>query len=195
MPEQQPESKDVKVDLLWKMYELLDKESSSLEKEMLRSFVYAAIVIGIPFGIGKIEGVKFENVSYFIPFAFLLLYYYYLTLMYFVICISIHKAGIEKKINTLLDQDGLLNYNSAFTKAVYGDVFLPWKNKKIVPAPNLVLAVFILAAIFTVTLTGHLLRDWWLALFCIICFMTALITLYVFFYLEAVINKKWNPSE
>ena len=190
-----------KIDILWEGYKLFDEESGRLEKEMLRCFIYAAVVIAIPFGVTKLGGdenigATIEKTKRLVPFAILLVYYYYLTLMYFVICISIYKSGIEKKINDLVGDNNFINYNSLFTYKIYSKVLLPIWKKRLIPSPNLILAFLILGAIITVTFSEDLLpAGEWSIFFYLICGFTVFITLYVFFHLSEVVKKDWDKAQ
>ena len=190
-----------KIDILWEAYKLFDEESGRLEKEMLRCFIYAAVVIAIPFGVTKLGGDKnigatIEKTKRLVPFAIILVYYYYLTLMYFVICISIYKSGIEKKINDLVGDSNFINYNSLFTDKIYSKVLLPIWKKRLIPSPNLILAFLILGAIITVTFSEDLLpAGGWSIVFYLICGFTVFITLYVFFHLSEVVKKDWDKAQ
>ena len=188
-----------KIDVLWEMYKLLDAESASLVKETLRCFIYASVLIAIPFGISKVvtdQEIPLQEISYMVPFAILVVYYYYLTLMYFVICIGIHKAGIEKKINALAEDINLLNYNSLFADKIYGTIWLRFYNKNIMPTPNVILAAFVVLSICTVTIYKNLLPSGtWLSVFTILCLFTLLVTYFVFFRVPKVVKENWATFE
>ncbi|SRR6266496_2616565 len=181
-----------KLDALIEQYKVLSGESQSYLQEMMKCFLYAAIVIAVGVGANLKE---IGDIKAYMPLALLGLIIYFLTLGFMFVSNNVYKGEIEKRINKLSEPDVLFDYESKYKPHLISVGVLPvriWgKLWRIGVMPNPLLGVFLIGGFYimanqTKTFEG---KTW--LLFLILSIMVIL-SIYVFVIVPRIIKKNIN---
>ncbi|MBV4360498.1 hypothetical protein [Pinibacter aurantiacus] len=172
-----------KIDVLIENYKIVSGESKSYLTEMIRCFLYSAVVLAIAFGYGD----HIEGLIKYMPLALLGLVTYFFSLGFMYINASRYKAQIEKKINVVASDD-LFGFESIYKPDLLKTGMLPIstkkKNYRILPVPNFFLVVaLIVVFLYLIWYT----KQFWL--YIILSFVFALVALYVFLLIPRIIER------
>ena len=129
-----------RIDILIENYKLVNEESKSYLTEMLRCFIYAAIVFAIGFGYGEIK--EIGRIIKYMPFAILGLMVYFLSLGFMYVNVCRYKAQIERQINAIA-KENLFGFEFMYKPELLKTGLLPVGKKgfPLLPLPNLLLGI------------------------------------------------------
>lgn len=168
-----------KIDALIENYKIISEETKSYLTEMIRCFIYAAIILAVGFGYGE----HFEKIVKYMPIALMGLFIYFFSLGFMYVNASRYKAQIENKINKLA-ADTLFDFELIYKAHLLKTGLLPFRGKNILPVPNLLLAIMILLVYIYLVWNN---QKFWT--YVIAGFIFSLIALYVFLIIPRVIEK------
>jgi len=179
--------------VLLEEYRSVSEEIRIYLQEMIKCFPYAAIFIALYLGWG-IEGQGLTSSSLaskikeYVPYGFVLLSVYFLSLAYIRVGLSRYRASLEKKINDLAGND-LMLLDSKYVGNIQSMGFLRFGNSwyERVPTPMLFLGFLIMVTGLLVFSLDSIKRQTGVIL--ALLFACVLITLYVFFIYPRLIDQ------
>lgn len=181
-----------KIDILVEEYKRANSDMSIFLREILRTLLYGAILLALYLGIGLDLGSNSNSQKQifreYLPYGFVVLIVYFLSLQYMRISLSRYLAGIEKRINAML-KDDVLCLDSWFVPNVQSEGRLRLGNKwyQNFPTPMGLLGIVIAFAVFAVFVLERTFNH---RLALIVLFsLCGLIAIYVFFVLPKLLDK------
>jgi len=179
-----------KIDVLLEAYKMINDEAKTYLNEIFKSFIYAAIIIGLFLG-GEIgifgEGnLKFRE---YIPFALVILIIYFLSLAYNYISILRYRGVLERKINAIFDER-VLDYDHFYKREILSSGFIGVKSKWYakLPSPNFLLGILIFITLLVLISSSESLTNTRLSLLLLI--ICGVLAVYVYLIYPAIIKKK-----
>jgi cytochrome bd-type quinol oxidase subunit 2 len=190
------EEKEGKLQAALEEYKTVSAEFQQYTQEGMRCFAYAGILIALYLGLG-ITGDASQTtalqmkVQEYVPYGFVLLLVYFLSMAYVREGLGRYRAHLEARINGILGAD-IMQFDSKYSPAVTGQGFLKlgkaWYNR--IPTPPLFLALLITAATIVV-FTSDLIRRQTIVLLTMIgaCAFTAL---YIYIIYPRLLDRTYN---
>ena len=183
-----------KIECLIDNYKIVSEESKSYLSEMMRCFIYSAVAIGIGLGYG--ESKQIDRIIKYMPFAFLAVIIYFLTLGFMYVNTCRYKAQLESKINQIAG-DELFSFESKYKPEIFKYGFLPvlikGKRYQLLPLPNLLLGFLALLALPFLAWKSSLIQSQ-LSLFVVISTILGFFGIYVFL-ISPIIIAKFQKSK
>jgi hypothetical protein len=141
--------RELELQVLLEEYRTLNGELLLYVQEMIRCFVYLAILVGAYLGVGLGVGNKqngvISTIQQYLPYGLPVLALYFLVLSYIRIGLSTRRGILERKINELMGTE-LMGLDS-FTQRVQSRGFVSigeaWYAKLPTPMPFLCILIFI----------------------------------------------------
>lgn len=189
------EEKALRCQILLEDYRTVNEEILLYTKEMIRCFVYGAVLVAIylgwAFGSQNQDNSFSNRISEYIPYGFILLSIYFLSLAYIKIGLSQYKKLLENKINTIVGCK-LLEFNTTYVPNIQSKGFLKigkaWYAH--LPTPMIFLGFLIAFAALLVFSIGNITNNKIIILsFLLAC---GLAGLYVFFIYPKLLNMQNN---
>jgi hypothetical protein len=187
------EDKD-RINILIENYKLINEETKSYHTEMMRCFIYTAIVFAIGFGYGDKQ--EIGSIIKYMPFAILGLMVYFLSLGFMYVNACRYKAQIEKQINKIAGEN-LFGFELLHKPELLKTGFLPIGKKSIrlLPIPNLLLGIVMIVAFILLVKNTEELKIYYRKFF-IISILFGALACYVFLVIPRIIamhqkRKTW----
>jgi|GEM_PF-4044706 len=177
------EDRERDLQVLLEEYRMINNEILLYLKEMIRCFVYAAILVGVFLGVGvgagDDKGSILKEIQQYLPYGLPVLAVYFLVLSYIRIGLTSRRWALEKRVNALMGSEllGLESFAARVQSHGFIKIGRAWYAK--LPTPMLLLGLLIFAGAALVFGVGGITYEGSLFFYCLLA--CGLLALYVFF--------------
>lgn len=184
---------NTKIKLLVEEYKTVSGELRLYVQETFRCIMYAAILVALFLGWGSD---KVNNISEYMPFGFVLLVIYYLSIYYVSTCLSRYRADLEENINKFVDHDNLLGLDSFYNPRTRSKGRLNLGDNdhyNFWPTPLVLLLIILAASIVIVFVEKEMLNEKYFIM--ILLGLCCLIGFYIFYKTPKLIEEHILPDK
>jgi len=185
---------ELKIQCLLEEYKVVSEELNMFIQEMLRCFLYGAILLSVYLGFDLGMGGAKSNVITYLPYGFIMLVIYFLCLSYLNIGLVRYRAKIEIKINTMLGHPKLLEFDSYYNINIQSRGYIRLGNRwfQKIPSPFIILSFVIFIFICMLFVYNNIYFNINILIFAIIiCFFLAI---YIYFIYPRLLDKHINKT-